>query len=628
MPTVPTYPGVYIEEVPSGVRPITGVATSIAAFVGYFSRGPMNQARRVLSVADFEREYGGLRADSLAAYAIQQFFLNGGQQAWIVRAAAADPTDGPAELASVELQDTGGTPVFRVVAASEGEWGNNLRVDVDYGTADPSTTFNLVVSEVVDGDLVASESFLNLSIASGDRRYAVDVVNDGSKLVRLEAIGAAAARPAPTGTVSAAITSVGALTLTGQISVQIGAVSGGPVSLGSSPTTMATLASALQGALRGANPTEFARLTVGVAGALSSGAFLQVKAGTSDPAAIVQLSGQLATDLGLAGLTQQNVQQYVLGGANLGKQVNGVAGEDGAVPGAQELIDALPAFNPVDLINLLCLPDTDQLSDADAAQAAAAATAYAASRRAFYILDPPNLDAARDEVPEMEAWLDANGTLRHQNAAAYFPRPLVADPLNEFRLRAQPASGTIAGLYARIDAERGVWKAPAGLEAALRGVQRLEYVMTDAENGVLNPLGLNALRTFRTAGNVCWGARTLAGADLLASQWKYVPVRRLALFLEESLYRGTQFAVFEPNDEPLWSQIRLNVGSFMQALFLQGAFQGQTPRQAYLVKCDGETTTQDDINHGIVNIVVGFAPLKPAEFVIIRIRQLAGQTQA
>ena len=124
-----------------------------------------------------------------------------------------------------------------------------------------------------------------------------------------------------------------------------------------------------------------------------------------------------------------------------------------------------------------------------------------------------------------------------------------------------------------------------------------------------------------------WGARTLAGANALASEWKYAPVRRLALFLEESLYRGSQWVVFEPNDEPLWAQIRLNVGAFMQNLFRQGAFQGTTPRDAYLVKCDRETTTQNDINNGIVNIVVGFAPLKPAEFVIIKIQQLAGQIQ-
>ena len=125
-----------------------------------------------------------------------------------------------------------------------------------------------------------------------------------------------------------------------------------------------------------------------------------------------------------------------------------------------------------------------------------------------------------------------------------------------------------------------------------------------------------------------WGARTLVGSDLMASQWKYVPVRRLALFIEESLFRGTQWVVFEPNDEPLWAQIRLNIGAFMQGLFREGAFQGSTPKDAYLVKCDSETTTQDDINKGIVNIVVGFAPLKPAEFVIIKIQQLAGQIEA
>jgi phage tail sheath protein FI len=172
-----------------------------------------------------------------------------------------------------------------------------------------------------------------------------------------------------------------------------------------------------------------------------------------------------------------------------------------------------------------------------------------------------------------------------------------------------------------------VWKAPAGTEATLRNAQRLEYRLSDAENGVLNPLGINCLRTFDVYGNVSWGARTLDGSDQQASEWKYVPVRRLALYLEESLFRGTKWVVFEPNDEPLWAQIRLNVGAFMHNLFRQGAFQGATPREAYLVKCDKETTTQTDINNGVVNILVGFAPLKPAEFVIIQIQQLAGQIE-
>jgi hypothetical protein len=179
---------------------------------------------------------------------------------------------------------------------------------------------------------------------------------------------------------------------------------------------------------------------------------------------------------------------------------------------------------------------------------------------------------------------------------------------------------------ARIDSTRGVWKAPAGTEADLRGIAGLELVFSDGENGVLNPRGINTLRAFAT-GIVNWGARTMDGDDDFGSEWKYIPVRRLALFIEESLYRGTQWVVFEPNDEPLWAQIRLNLGAFMNNLFRQGAFQGRTPREAYFVKCDSETTTQNDINLGVVNILVGFAPLKPAEFVVIKLQQMAGQIE-
>jgi phage tail sheath protein FI len=182
-----------------------------------------------------------------------------------------------------------------------------------------------------------------------------------------------------------------------------------------------------------------------------------------------------------------------------------------------------------------------------------------------------------------------------------------------------------------------VWKAPAGTDASLNGVIGLAtgldgsgtpLTMNDNDNGLLNPLGVNCLRSFPVIGPVAWGARTMRGADKLADQWKYLPIRRLALFIEESLYRGTQWVVFEPNDEPLWASIRQNVGTFMNTLFTQGAFQGATASQAYLVKCDQENNPQSDIDRGIVNILVGFAPLKPAEFVIIQIQQLAGQLQS
>jgi phage tail sheath protein FI len=179
---------------------------------------------------------------------------------------------------------------------------------------------------------------------------------------------------------------------------------------------------------------------------------------------------------------------------------------------------------------------------------------------------------------------------------------------------------------ARIDSSRGVWKAPAGTEADLRGITGLEYKFTDEDNGVMNPHAINTLRSFPN-GIVNWGARTMDGDDDFGSEYKYIPVRRTALYIEESLYRGLKWVVFEPNDDPLWAQIRLNVGAFMHDLFRQGAFQGKTKQEAYFVKCDSETTTQNDINLGIVNIWVGFAPLKPAEFVILTLQQMTGQIQ-
>ena len=184
------------------------------------------------------------------------------------------------------------------------------------------------------------------------------------------------------------------------------------------------------------------------------------------------------------------------------------------------------------------------------------------------------------------------------------------------------------GVIAKYDAERGPWKAPAGTEIQLIGVTDLTVPMTDLQQGPLNQKGINCLRIKPPYGIIPWGSRTMRGADQMADQWKYLPVRRTALYIEESIYRGIQWVVFEPNDERLWAQIRLNVGTFMHDLFRKGAFQGNDPKKAYLVKCDGEITTQSDIDKGIVNIVVGFAPLKPAEFIILNITQIAGLTPA
>lgn len=272
--------------------------------------------------------------------------------------------------------------------------------------------------------------------------------------------------------------------------------------------------------------------------------------------------------------------------------------------------------------NIVCIPAAASLAPGAMRAVYAEAESFCEERRAFLIVDIPE---GTGDPDGMRAWLNDNAILRHRNAAVYFPRVVILDPLDAGRPRSMGSSGTMAGLYARTDAARGVWKAPAGTEARLRNVEGFDHALSDGETEDLGRLGANGLRAFPTSGPVAWGARTLVGADAQPSEWKYLPVRRLALFLEESLLRGTKWAAFEPNGEPLWSQIRLAIDDFMQGLFRQGALQGQTQRQAYFVKCDRETTTEDDIDRGVVNIVVGFAPLKPAEFVIITLQQIAGQ---
>jgi hypothetical protein len=281
------------------------------------------------------------------------------------------------------------------------------------------------------------------------------------------------------------------------------------------------------------------------------------------------------------------------------------------------------ALEDADLFNLLCIPPFTDTDDVDSATWDVA-IAYCTRRRAIVIVDPPS--AWRTHTDVVTGGF-TNGVTRNPNAAIYFPWIRASDPLRENRLRDFAPSGVVAGVIASTDANRGVWKAPAGLDATALGARELTVALTNGQNGVLNPRGVNCLRTFPAAGRVVWGARTLMGDDDLASQWAYIPVRRTALYIEESLYRGSQWVVFEPNDEKLWSQIRLTLGSFMHGLFRQGAFQGTAPQQAYFVKCDAETTTQADIDRGIVNIVVGFAPLKPAEFVVIQIQQMTSQAE-
>jgi len=570
MPAALTYPGVYIEEIPSGVHTITGVATSITAFIGRALRGPTNKAITINSYGDFEKTFGGLWLDNALGYAVRDFFLNGGSQAIVVRLYHADPGDpnanpvvpAPAKVASVAVG------AFKLVAANDGKWGTALRVVVDTSNIQAATAaslgvavadiFNLTVTDTGTGK---SERFANLTVKDSPRR--IDkVLTAGSDLLRYDQ------SPAGTEVVAAGSDSL----------------------------------SQLEAALAAAKKTLADKQNAGTATAADQ---------TAVTTAQTNLDNALTTALGaVSNGLWLTVLDFLPANGELNKQ-------------------GLYALQQADLFNILCIPPyrapTDAL-DVDVNLVAAAAP-YCEKRRAMLLVDAPKDWTSKDTAKtKFNDITNDNVGTRSRNAALYFPRLQEPNPLRDNQMETFAACGAVAGIYASTDTNRGVWKAPAGLAATL-GAPALSVVLTDAENGELNPLGINCLRAFRATGRVVWGARTLRGSDQLTDEYKYVPVRRTALYIEESLYRGTQWVVFEPNDEPLWAQIRLNVGAFMHNLFRQGAFQGTTPREAYFVKCDKETTTQNDVDNGIVNIVVGFAPLKPAEFVVIKLQQIAGQIE-
>jgi phage tail sheath protein FI len=591
MPVTLSYPGVYVEELPSGVHAITGVPTSIAAFVGRATRGPTNSSTVINSLADFGRLFGGLALGYPLGYSVRDFFANGGGQAIIVRiwtggSASSGSSTSSSTISSASstssstlsstssttssssgaafsqppqadgiarMNETGTDSIgLALQAADPGTWGNFVQVHVVHqpplaldqtvldglGYGNASELFDLLITDTVSG---LSETIQNVSIINGTRRID-QVLNLESQLVRVQL------RPDGTPILPAAVPPA----------------TPAPATLPSPPAAPGTLG-------------PWPNLSGGVDSAV-----------ITDPGTYVPTDGSK----------------------------NGVY-----------------ALENADIFNLLCLPPdapTWSSSSPFFTNVYPLALAYCKKRRAVLLVDPPT-----DWVTVADASTGPNAgpaglklTAGGDYGAIYFPSLIEADPLRKGQLHFYPPSGAVAGVIAQTDTNRGVWKAPAGIAAGLVGVQGLRLPMTDDENGQLNPLGVNCLRSFQFVGNVVWGARTLRGADALTDDYKYLPVRRLALYIEESLFRGTKWVVFEPNDEPLWSQIRLNVQAFMQDLFKRGAFAGSTPKDAYLVKCDHETTTPYHQSIGIVNIVVGFAPLRPAEFVVLQIQQLAAQTSS
>lgn len=298
-------------------------------------------------------------------------------------------------------------------------------------------------------------------------------------------------------------------------------------------------------------------------------------------------------------------------------------GDDGGLANADQLVEAMKTLDGIEpaLFNILCLPAVANYDDSEAGVAITEAHVYCGKKRAFFIADiPPKVKT----VEAMQDWAADYANAKAYSMAVYFPRLILPDPLDDYRPRNVGASGTVAGVYSRTDTNRGVWKAPAGVEAVIQGAE-VAVRLTDDQNGQLNPRGINVLRAFPVYGNIVWGARTLAGADQLSSEYKYVNVRRLMNYVEESIFRSIKWAVFEPNNETLWGKIRLQINGFLNGLFADGAFQGTTPATAYFVRCDGTTTTPLDIEMGVVNVEVGIAPVKPAEFIILKFQQIAGQ---
>ncbi|MFJ4245038.1 phage tail sheath family protein [Streptomyces iakyrus] len=642
MPT-PSYPGVYVEETSGGVRPLTVASTSTAAFVGLAERGPVS-ATRVTNWTEFQRLYGSFSSEGLLAHSVFQYFNNGGRQCYVVRVTRAE-----ARTASVSLRNRAEEPVpgLTFSAMSPGAWGNTLVLSIEDGTEDPGNTFKVSVRRQADPAVVPPglgatdpvEEFDNLTTDPGSSRFVSSVLDAESEFIR------AVILEQNTAVQRGLLRGGGApeLPLDTPVTFQINVDGDGfqdvtlPEEVGTvtSPEAAATaVQDAVRALTRKKESTDAAAFTSFTCEAEGEGeeVRLVLRSGTAAPTSSVRVqpaefdgaADRLKLSLAAGGRPEDgsalrrpvNADLVQIGDAAVQGDVTAVApGIDGTteVPEAM-FAEALGRLDNITDFSLLAVPGIGTPAMMNAGMA------YCANRPlrdVFYIGETRR----EDITPEQAAVFRRGLTAPNSYGALYFPWVKALDPTGQSRDPIMlPPSGYIAGVYARIDASRGVWKAPAGTEASLNGVVGVATELSDVQHGTLNPINVDVIRRFPQAGVVVFGARTVSSDP----QWQYVPVRRTAIMLRVSIYYGIQWAVFEPNDEPLWSQLRLSIGSFMTTLYRQGAFQGASASQAFFVKCDEETTTQTDIDNGVVNVLVGFAPLKPAEFVVVKISQKAG----
>jgi len=634
---MPTYlhPGVYIEEIPSGAKPIEGVSTSTAAFVGYTTKGPVNDPVLIFKFDDYVRRYGGLRSLGQQAegdpmgFSVKAFFQNGGTKAYIVRL-AQDDVGNPLAAAVGYLGVPGNTnDVVEVSAVNEGSWGNGLIVKTTPKESDP-TLYTVEVGREDDrGDFSVLESFGDVSFDDQSARFIEGVINGVSENVKV-AIEDRGDVTIPDesflGTLTSGdlsgldldFTGVSAGDRTMQLSLD-GTTGFSVVLPDDAFASLDDVAAEIQDLVRtGASAERRTDFT-----AVAEDDTLVLTSGTRAEDSSVAASGVLATTLELTGGGE--VAQTGAESVSDLDETELSGGGDGE-PADDSAYDAVfTAFEKIRDISILCLPG--KAWDSDGQPVIQSAVVHAEKMKSrMVIVDPP----ADTELTTEKNVTDL-GLPTSTYSVLYYPWVKVANPFFDAEdnpgvptTLLVPPSGYAAGMWSKIDGRRGVWKAPAGVETALLGLSGAQYVVEDAEQDQLNPLGVNALRKLPGFGNVIWGSRTLS--TKANPEWRYVPVRRTAIFIEQSIYGGIQWAVFEPNDHRLWSALRLNTEAFMDGLFRSGAFQGQKASDAYFVRCGlGDTMTQDDIDRGQVIVIVGFAPLKPAEFVIVRIQQKVAQ---
>jgi phage tail sheath protein FI len=495
-------PGVYIEEVDRGTRPIEAVGTAVAAFVGFTEKAEtLNRATLVTNWSQYVGTFGGFVPGAYLPYAVYGYFQNGGGRCYVVSVktlgASTDPERAVAAAAMLPAGDEKAGHALQITAREGGPSGNAIQVEVREAGEEAFTL-------IVQGPGLPAETYEGLTTGRGATNVAT-VVNAASTLVMVKVVK------------SGLVPKAGTYTLAG-------------------------------GELKAVALT------------------------------VADYKGDPAERVGIGGL---------------------------------EAVEEVTMLAAPDLMSSYQAGELD-LQGVQAVQMAM----YEFCERnkySFAILDAPP-DLSPQQVQEWR--MAANYDTRY--AALYYPWLQVADLSNGGAMCLVPPSGHVAGIYARNDTERGVHKAPAN--EVVRGATGLAVQVTKGEQDVLNPLGINCVRSFPGRGIRVWGARTLSSDPA----WRYINVRRLFNMLEESIERGTQWVVFEPNDPDLWARVRRDVRAFLTVLWRSGALFGATPDEAFFVKCDEETNPRETRDLGQLIIEVGVAPVKPAEFVIFRISQWTG----